>query len=69
MTVYHIPEGIGRPGSIDGTPRRVYRRDQGRVDEVDLEHRFDWDSSDLADALAPVIEFRLKRSIEGLLDG
>jgi hypothetical protein len=39
------------------------------VDEVDLDLRFDWTSPDLADALARVIEFRLKRSIEGLLDG
>jgi hypothetical protein len=68
VTDYPMPEGIGRPGSIDGTPRRVYRRDQRRVDEVDLDRRFDWTSHDLADALAPVIDFRLKRSIEGLLD-
>ena len=69
VTAYRTPEGIGRPGSIDGNPRRVYRRDQRRVDEVDLDLRFDWTSPDLADALARVIEFRLKRSIEGLLDG
>ena len=69
VTAYRTPEGIGRPGSIDGNPRRVYRRDQRRVDEVDLDLRFDWTSPDLADALALVIEFRLKRSIEGLLDG
>ncbi len=68
-TDYRVPEGIGRPGSIDGNPRRVYRRDRRRVDEVDLDLRFDWTSPDLADALAQVIEFRLRRSIEGLLDG
>ena len=44
VTAYRIPEGIGRPGSIDGNPRRVYRRDQRRVDEVDLDLRFDWTS-------------------------
>ena len=69
VTAYRTPEGIGRPGSIEGNPRRVYRRDQRRVDEVDLDRRFDWTSPELADALAPVIEFRLKRAFEGLLDG
>ena len=68
LTAYRTPEGIGRPGSIDGNPRRVYRRDQRRVDDVELDLRFDWHSPDLANALARVIEFRLTRSIEGLLD-